>query len=162
MIVLSSLRDHEALPGQANWHRSKVEDTLSNSTDNHLDSGIRTMRCMLIASTRTVSYLGILQQALRDLSAWVEDDAPPMATTQTEAVDGQIMVPPIATEHKVIQPVVTFSVNGGERVEVKVGEPVTFTTGVGVPPHTGSMVAAEWNFEGYGTFPIPGVSPLPA
>lgn len=43
--------------------------------------------------------------------------------------------------------------NGGERAEVKVGEPVTFTAKIDVPPNTGKVVAAEWDFLGVGDYP---------
>jgi hypothetical protein len=46
--------------------------------------------------------------------------------------------------------------NGGAYTEVQVGKPVTFTAVIEVPPHTGQVVAAEWDFEGVGTFPIAG------
>jgi hypothetical protein len=65
-------------------------------------------------------------------------------------------VPTTAAERKSIQPVVTVKANGGERTEVKTGKPVTFTAAIEVPPHTGKVVAAEWDFEGAGTFPVAG------
>ena len=43
-----------------------------------------------------------------------------------------------------------------ERADVEAGKPVTFTAVVDVPPHTGKVVAAEWDFEGSGKFPIAG------
>ena len=100
-------------------------------------SGIPTMRCMEILAveddpTHTVSYLGVLQQALLDLSAWVEKGIAPAATTNYKIVDGQVVVPPTAEERKGIQPVVTVKANGGKRADVKVGEPVTFTAVVEV------------------------------
>ena len=36
------------------------------------------------------------------------------------------------------------------------GKPVTFIAEVEVPQHTGKVVAAEWDFEGSGKFPIAG------
>ena len=44
--------------------------------------------------------------------------------------------------------------NGGDRAEVKPGEPVTFKATIEVPPHAGKVIAAEWDFEGNGTFPV--------
>ena len=38
--------------------------------------------------------------------------------------------------------------------DVKQVEPVTFTAVIEVPPHTGKVVAAEWDFEGDGSFPV--------
>ena len=106
--------------------------------------------------TRTISYLGVLQQALRDLSDWVEKGVEPPTTTNYKIEDGQVIIPPTADERKGIQPVITLKANGGARADTKVGIPVTFTAVVEVPTHTGKVVAAEWDFEGEGTFPIAG------
>jgi hypothetical protein len=57
-----------------------------------------------------------------------------------------------AAERKGIQPVVIVKVNGGARVEVHTGTPVTFTAVIEVPPNTGKIVSAAWDFEGDGTF----------
>ena len=62
-------------------------------------------------------------------------------------------VPASAAERKGIQPVVHLKVNGGERAEVAVGEAVTFTAQIEVPPAPGKVVSAEWDFEGVGTYP---------
>ncbi len=40
------------------------------------------------------------------------------------------------------------------RAEVAVGEPVSFSALVEVPPGTGTIIAAEWDFEGGGDFPV--------
>ena len=76
---------------------------------------------------RTVSYQGVLQQALRDLSVWVERGVEPPVSTGYKVVDAQVEVPPKAGPRKGIQPVVELKVNNGERAEVAVGEPVTFS-----------------------------------
>lgn len=161
MIVLSSLWDREAFPWQADWYRLKVQENLGNSTDHHFrlwytDRALHGDLSRQEDPTRTVSYLGVLQQALRDLSAWVEKGTDPPATTAYKIEDGQVVVPAAAAARKGIQPVVTVKVNGGERTEVKAGKPVTFTAAIEVPPHTGKVVAAEWDFEGAGTFPVAG------
>ena len=46
-----------------------------------------------VRTTRAVSYVGVLQQALRDLSDWVENGRVPPASTDYEVMDGQIVVP---------------------------------------------------------------------
>jgi hypothetical protein len=98
--------------------------------------------------THTVSYLGVLQQALLDLSAWVEKGIAPAVTTNYKIVDGQVVVPPTAEERKGIQPIVTAKVNGGKRANVKVGDSVAFTAVIEVPKNMGKVVVAVWNFEG--------------
>jgi hypothetical protein len=50
--------------------------------------------------------------------------------------------------------VVHLTANGAARADVAVGEAVEFTAVVEVPPGTGTIVAAEWDFEGNGDFPI--------
>jgi hypothetical protein len=67
--------------------------------------------------------------------------------------DGQVHVPASAAERKGVQPVVHLKVNGGERAEVAVGEAVTFTAHIEVPPAPGKVVSAKWDFEGAGTYP---------
>src|SRR5262249_25230662 len=44
------------------------------------------------------------------------------------------------------------------RAEVVVGQPVTFSAVIEVPPHAARVVAAAWDFEGAGDFPV--VEPL--
>lgn len=161
MIVLSSLWDREAFPWQADWYRSKVKENLGDSADSYFrlwytDHALHGDLSKQEDPTHTVSYLGVLQQALRDLSAWVEKGINPPVTTNYKIEDGQVIVPATATERKGVQPVVTVKVNGGERAEVKIGQPVTFRATVELPPHTGKLVAAEWDFEGEGRFPAVG------
>ena len=157
MILLSSLWDREAFPWQADWYRSKVTGNLGDSTDAHFrlwytDHALHGDLSKQEDPTRTVSYLGVLQQALRDLSMWVEKGVAPPANTNYKIVDGQVEVPATATARKGIQPVVLVRANGGERTEVQAGKPVTFTADIDVPANTGKVVSAEWDFEGAGTF----------
>ena len=70
--------------------------------------------------------------------------------------DGQVVIPSTAAKRQGIQPVVTVKANDGKRTDVKVGQPVTFTAVVEVPKNTGKVVAAAWDFEGAGTFPVAG------
>ncbi len=153
MILLESLWDREAFPWQADWYRSRVKENLGDSTDNYFrlwytDHALHGDIAVEDDPTHTISYLGVLQQALLDLSAWVEKGIPPAATTNYKIVDGQVVVPPTADERKGIQPVVMVKANGSKRADVKVGEPVTFTAEVEVPKGMGKVVAASWNFEG--------------
>ncbi len=105
-------------------------------------------------ATRVVSYQGALQQALRDLAAWVEKGVSPPASTNYRIEDGQVVVAPSAAERRGIQPVVSLRVKGGDRAVVSAGERVHFFGTITVPPGAGSVVAAEWDFDGQGTFPV--------
>jgi hypothetical protein len=153
MILLESLWDREAFPWQADWYRARVKENLGENMDNYFrlwytDRALHGDVAREDDPTQTVSYLGVLQQALLDLSAWVEKDIAPAATTNYKIVDGQVVVPLAAAERQGIQPVVTLKANGSKRAEVKVGQPVTFTAVVEVPKNKGKVVAAAWNFEG--------------
>jgi hypothetical protein len=160
MILLSNLYDTEAYPWQGDWYREQAESHLGTAFDshfrlwytdraNHGDAGGQ------LVPTQTVSYLGVLQQALRDVSAWVEKDIEPPSTTNYKIVDGQVQVPSGANERGGIQPVIQLFANGATRAEVGVGEAVELSANVLVPKGTGVVVAADWDFDGSGTFSAP-------
>ena len=68
--------------------------------------------------------------------------------------NGQVLVPPTAAERMGVQPVVTLTTNGGDRADVTVGETVQFSAIIETPPGTGSVVSAEWDFEGTGDYAV--------
>lgn len=106
-----------------------------------------------IRDTRLIDYTGILQQALRDVSAWAEDGTPPARTTSYEVADDSgIEVPSRARARLGIQPVVDLTVGGGDRIEIAAGRPVTFRARIEVPPGAGQVVRTAWDFTGEGTF----------
>jgi hypothetical protein len=158
MIALESLMDIDALPWQADWYRTKVKEALGNRLDSEfrlyfIDHAQHTPPVGVPAQARTVSYQGALEQALRDVSAWVEKGVKPPASTNYKMVESQIEVPESAAARAGTQPVVRVSANGGVRAEVAVGASVTLSAVVDVPAGTGKVVAAEWDFEGAGTYP---------
>lgn len=160
MIVLEALMDIDALPWQADWYRSKVKEALGSGFDDHfalwfIDHAQHDNPQTPAAHAHTVSFEGALQQALRDLSTWVEKGVRP-SSTQYQVIDTQVILPAGAQERKGIQPVVVLHANGGERAEVVVGEHVTFTATIEVPPGAGMVVAADWDFEGSGMYPVAG------
>lgn len=164
MIVCASLWDREAMPWQADWYRQRVQEHLGAQTDQHFrlwytDHALHGDEPTTEAASRTVSYVPVLQQALRDLAAWVEKGTPPPASTNYQIVKGQVVVPPTAAQRRGIQPVVHLKANGADRAEVRAGQPVTFTADIAVPPRTGRIVAAQWDFDGAGTFPASSAIP---
>lgn len=167
MIVLESLMDIDALPWQADWYRTKVKEALGKRLDDEFrlyftDHAQHTPPAGLAAEARTVSYQGALEQAIRDVSAWVEKGVKPPPSTAYKIVDTQVEIPLKAEARKGIQPVVELKVNGGVRAAVAVGQPVALTATVEVPPNTGKVVAVEWNFDGDGRYvpaELAGISP---
>jgi hypothetical protein len=161
MIVLQSLMDGDALPWEAAWYQTKVRDVLGAAFDDNYriwynDNAQHVAPTTALQMTHVISYQGILEQALRDLSAWVEKGVAPPVSTSFTVKEGQVHVPPSAAARKGIQPVVDLKVNGGVRTEVALGKPVTFTATIETPPGTGSVVAADWDFDGSGEYPTPG------
>jgi hypothetical protein len=160
MIALESMMDIDALPWQADWYRTKVKEALGTRMDEEfrlyfIDHAQHTPPAGVPAQARTVSYQGALEQALRDVSAWVEKGVKPAASTSYTMIDSQVELPDSAAQRGGIQPVVHLSANGGARAEVAAGTPVTFLAIVEVPPNTGTVVAAEWDLEGVGNYPVP-------
>ncbi len=158
MILMQSLMDIDAFPWQADWYRKKAEEVqgakfvAGNFRLWFTDYAQHTAPVGAAAELRTVSYQGALQQALRDVSAWVERSVEPPASTIYKVADAQVEAPPKADQRKGIQPVVELTVNGGVRAEVAVGQPVTFTATIEAPPNTGKVVGVEWNFDGAGGY----------
>jgi hypothetical protein len=153
MIVVESLLDREALPWQGDWYRSKVDEHFGTTAANHFrlwftDNALHGDDEVQESPTHTVSYLGALHQALRDVSRWVEEGIPPPPSTSYEVTDGQVIVPGDATQRRGIQPVVTLTVNGGARADIAVGEEVTLLATAQVPEGTGAIVAIEWDLDG--------------
>lgn len=105
-------------------------------------------------STRIVSYTPVIQQALRDLTQWVENGIVPPPSTNYSVSDGQVILPSTAKERLGFQPVVDLVIKGKLRADVKVGEAVSFSGQISVPSGMGKIVGAEFDFEGSGTFPI--------
>jgi hypothetical protein len=157
MLVLEALMDIDAMPWQADWYRSKVREALGTDFEDHfalwfIDHAQHDNPLTAAARARTVSFEGALQQALRDLGAWVEKGIKP-AATRYRMVDAQVEVPDEAHDRGGVQPVIALRANGGVRAEVSVGAAVTFTATIEVPPGAGKVVAAEWDFEGAADYP---------
>jgi len=158
MILLGSLWDREAYPWQCDWYRQRVIENLGEKTDENFrlwytDRAIHgDISSQLDDPTRVVGYMGVLQQALRDLSNWVEKGIAPAATTNYKIEDGQVIIPVTAKERAGIQPVVDVTINGKKRVDISTGETLTFTAVVEIPKNNGKLVSVSWDFDGSGTY----------
>ena len=159
IIILESLWDREALAWQADWYRKRLEAHFGPRAKDMVrvyltDHALHGDEKGLEDPARTVSYQGALQQALRDLAAWVEHGTPPPESTNYQLTDGQMVVPATAAARGGFQPVITLFANGRSRVAIKRGQTVTFTGTITVPPSAGSVVAALWDFDGKGDFRV--------
>jgi hypothetical protein len=104
--------------------------------------------------TRLIDYTGVIEQALRDLVAWVEHGTAPPKMQYHFSADNALELPPSATERGGIQPVVHAVANGGGRADVAAGETVTFEGSAELPSGTGTIIGAEWDFDGTATWPV--------
>jgi hypothetical protein len=170
MIVVQTLMDEAAYPWQALWYRRKVEAQLGDRIDDRyrlwfVEHAMHTGGAEPVVGlglpdvvparrTRMVSYLGVLQQALRDVAAWVELGIAPPSSTECTYVDGQVHVPDMAAARRGPQAVVHATANGAARADVPVGEPVRFDAHIEVPAGAGGIVSIEWDFEGTGEYPV--------
>ena len=153
MIMVESLLDREAFPWQADWYRARAEEhkgpSLNDSfrlwfTDNALHADDEWQE----DPTRTVSYLGVLQEALREVASWVELGVDPALSTSYSIVDGQVEVPPTAATRHGVQPVVKLTARGSQRVDARIGEHVIVELSADVPTGAGSIIAVDWDLDG--------------
>ncbi len=156
MLLVQALMDVDALPWSADWYRTEVRRALGERFEDQfalwfVDHTQHDKPSTDVARAHTVSLAGALQQGLRDLAQWVEKGDRP-ADTAYRMNQSLVDVPASATERRGIQPVIALSANGSLRAEVKIGEPVNFLATIEVPPNAGAVVAAQWDFEGVGTF----------
>ncbi len=169
MIVMQSMMDIDATPWMADWYRTKVKKFLGKKFDDqyrlyyidNADHGSEVgsaLEGQIVdpgrLPTHIVRYRPVLEQLLRDLSAWVEEDKQPLDGTNYTVEDGQVKLPGTAAGRKGVQPVIQLLANGQKRADVAVNEPVTFRAAISTPPGAGKAVSAEWDFEGIGDFPL--------
>jgi hypothetical protein len=159
MIVVSVLLDREAFPWQADWYRRTVQQHLGDSIDDrfrlwYVDNAVHGDYDEEDDPTRTVSYVGAVHQALRDLAVWVEKGVEPLPTSTYEVVDGQIVQPSNGEERGGVQPTLLLTVDDNSRSEVAIGDVVKARLEITVPHGAGSVVDVEWDADGSGAFVV--------
>lgn len=159
MIVVGSLLDREAYPWQSDWYRSQVQEHFGTAIDErfrlwYVDNALHADDEVQEHPTHSVSYLGVVQHALRAVAAWVERGEEPAATTSYTVFGGQIVLPATAGERQGVQPAVTVTVNGSTRAVVGAGEPFRLVAEAEVPPGASKIVELRWDVPGDGLFAI--------
>ena len=169
MIIIANALDVDAYPWDANWYGQRLKAGEGNQYDakvriwlndnaDHLDGSVVASGAADNQFVRLVDYNGILEQAVRDVSAWVENGTAPPRSTQYGLNNGQVSLPADASARQGIQPVVKLTSRSGERIIAKVGEPVTLLGDITVPPSAGKIVKTEWSQTGNDDFldaPLP-------
>jgi hypothetical protein len=157
MLLVQSLMDIDALPWGADWYRKRVRRQMGPRFEDSfalwfIDHSQHDNPKTPLARAHAVNYSGALQQGLRDLALWAEKGIRP-SETNYRMVESQVEVPARAHERRGPQAVVDLKANGGARATIAVGEPVRFTATIEMPPGAGEVIAADWDFEGLGTYP---------
>ena len=94
VIVVDNLLDTDAFPWHADWYAAQVRQALGDRFDDNFRVWYNDNADHIGPRTpRLVDYNGILQQALRDVSAWAEQGIAPPRSTRYEVVDSQVSVP---------------------------------------------------------------------
>lgn len=159
VIAVSNLYDTDALPWHTDWYRQRVEASLGaaaagmfrvyfNDHADHQGTPVPGDE----RSKHLIDPFGQVEQALRDVAAWAEDGVDPPASTQYSVEDAQIVVPDDAAARKGIQPTVDLTADDAQIVTVPSGQAVSLRAAVTAPEGTGSIIAAEWDYDGDGVF----------
>ena len=159
MILVACLLDREAFPWQADWYRARIAEHLGASAGEYfriwyVDNALHADSEAQEHPGHTVSYLGVLHQALRSLADWVENGIPPAPSTTYTITDGQVEVAETAAERGGVQPVVTLAVGGLPGMEIAPGEQAQLIATAEVPPGAGLIVGVQWDLDGDGTFEV--------
>lgn len=155
IICVNNLADSEAFPVHADWYRNVVHDALEDRFEDnyriwyqeHADHYMGPIYPR--KENYLVDFTGVYHQALLDVSAWVERDIAPPASTRYEVQGGQIIVAESAEDRNGIQPVVNFD---KDRHVVKRGQKMTLEAVIELPKGSGRVVSVEWDTRGTGKF----------
>ena len=156
VIVMNSLMDAD-FPWQADWYFRKVHEVNGKKADDLIrvwynDNCPHGDVSETDDQTHFTSYLGMLQQALLDVSAWVEKGVAPAPSTGYTIQDQQVILEEKAERRQGTQPIVHLTVNGGKCARIKAGETVMLTAENDFTPFTGTVTGHAWSFEGERTF----------
>lgn len=157
MITIASLLDESALPWQPDWYRKKVREHFAEGTDDvfrlwYSDNAMHGGDYTPELGAHVVSYRAALNQALLDLSNWVERGIQPADNSAYEIVDAQVHIPAEAAQRKGIQPVVGLTVQGEKMASIPVGGTVDFEGYIEAPPGAGVVTGAAFDFDGSGQY----------
>jgi hypothetical protein len=156
-IMIVNLIDADAYPSDGDYYKNRVYETgsedmfriwLTENADHHLthDAFIPYL------NNRLINFRGVIEQALLDLCAWVENGIEPPISTSYTVVDSQLNITDNTEERGGLQPAIELTVNGLACTTVAPGEPVSMSANIRVPKGTGGIIKTEWDFIGNGGF----------
>lgn len=170
VIVISNTLDVDAYPWHGDWYARRVRHALGagygdnfrlwiNDNADHLDGSVIASGTQGTQWTRLINYVGIVQQAVRDVSAWAERGVAPPASTAYRLANGQVTLAGDAATRLGVQPMVALAADGIDAaggnpatIRVRSGQTVTLHGKATVPPGAGAIVAAQWSATGNDSF----------
>jgi hypothetical protein len=169
MIYVQPTLDAQVWPTTSSVYVREVHKSLGDAADDHfriwfvensphgapefLGPALTSEKDPGVWTSRLVSYDGVTAQALRDVVQWAENGVAPAFYQGYElSRDNGLRLPDSAAARGGVQPVVSAQADGGARADVKVGEPVNFLGSAEQPAGMGTIVRAEWDFDGRGAF----------
>jgi len=160
MIFVNNMFDTNELASNAGDYRALAKQHFGADLDSRFRVWLNDNTTHIgprnpVESTYLIKFMGAVQQAVRDVIAWVEEArAPPASTGYAYAPDTGLSLASTADARQGVQPVVQAFANGAVRADVSVGEAVELRVEAEVPPDAGFVIAAEWDFDGAGTWPF--------
>lgn len=156
MIVVEARYDREAYPWQADWYARKVREHRGDETGEQLrvwmvDRALHGDITSQELPTHTVSYVGVVHQALRQVAAWAERGHEPAPSSAYEVRDGQVAITN-PSEPGGIQPLVALVANGEARADIRSGDEVVLKVDASAVSRGGKIVEVRWDFDDSGEF----------
>lgn len=159
VIILQNLFDREAFPWQADWYRDRIADQHPGHTDDivrlwYTDRALHADEETQEDQTQTVSYLGVQEEALLQISDWVEEGIEPSPSTVYGVSRGQVVLPSDAGAGQGVQPVVSLTANGESSARIRVGQTLTLRVRAHSPQHSPGIDRCEWELDGGSDYSI--------
>lgn len=158
VIIMNNLMDGD-FPWQADWYRELIRKV---NGDTFLENNVRLWyndnaphgdTVEMEDNLKYVPYLGMLAQALLDLSAWVEQGIAPVKTSGYQMIENQVILDEDPAVRGGVQPMVKLLANGKDTTRTDAEKPVEFTAVIRMGEGAGQFEKAEFSFEGEQDFP---------
>ncbi|CZQ96466.1 hypothetical protein [Trichococcus ilyis] len=153
-IMVGCLMDESAFPWQQDWNRKKIESKQAEDSNRlwYVENAMHGDAENEYDNLHVVPYMEVVNQALLDLSDWVERGTAPAESFRYTIEKGQVVFPERGNDRKGLQPSVHLAADGGQRAEVKVDQPVRLVGEIELPEGTGELLSAAFDLDRSGAF----------
>lgn len=153
-IMVGCLMDESAFPWEQDWNRQKINSKHTDDSNRlwYVENAMHGDAENEYDKLHVVSYMEVVNQALLDLSDWVERGIVPAESFRYAIEKGQVVFPERANERKGLQPSIRLTADGGQRAEVSVNQSVRLVGEIELPEATGEILSAAFDLDGSGAF----------